>query len=373
MFSKGGTMGYELELVPIFQKTIKTEFEKKLNQEIEEMREIEARQRLFCKKMYRAGYRQRVIDTVFGSIVLDVPRLREKHHEFSLFKKWQRRTSGLEKSIKGLLDHGMSHSYTNVVVKHVTKINISDHVCKTIKNTSFDEVLKFNEKEIQCPDYVILDATWKGRNMCVLSALGMYTNGKSCSKVLLAFKAYNSESLETWKDFIYRYLMLRGINKENGLKAFICDGMKGIESAIKYYDHEVEILGCLFHLQKNIFEYGRNQGMKRKEVKVFTEEFKKIFYEENNEKALKRYKQVKNQFTGTCYEILLKYVKIRVNKQLRFYRMNQEDHKYIRTISYIERFFKEIKRNLKHWTYFRSLEDLEKAFFMSYRAYERIN
>jgi len=366
-------MSYELELMSMFQKTIKSEFEKKLNQEIEEMRELEARQRLLAKKMYRAGYRKRIIDTCFGSIELDVPRLREKHSEFTLFKKWQRRTSGLEKSIKGLLDHGMSHSYTNVVVKHISKINISDHVCKIIKNDSLDEIIRFNEKDISCPDYIILDATWKGRNMCVLTALGMYVTGNTCNKVLLAFKAYGSESVETWKDFIYRYLILRGISKENGLKAFICDGMKGIESAIKFHSHEFEILGCLFHLQKNIFDCGRDRGMKRKEVKVFTEEFKKIFYEDGREKALNKYKEVNSLFRGTEYDKLLDYVKTRINKQLRFFKMKKEDWQFIRTISYIERFFKEIKRNLKNWTYFKSYEDLEKAFFMSYKAYERIN
>ena len=367
---RGERMDCELSLLLIFKNYVKNQIEKMMNDEVESYRLREFRERLLVKKIYRAGYRLRVLDTVVGSIELQVPRLREKMIDFSFFQKWQRRTKTLEKSIYNLMSYGLSHSYTSLVVKNFNKMVVSDHVCKSIKNMSLPEVYDFNNKEIECPDFVILDATWKGRNMCILSALGLYIKDGICEKKLLAFKAYHSESTDTWDDFIYRFLYLRGIRKENGLKAFIADGMKGINQAVKRYSMDTEILGCFFHFQKNIFDYARDKGIMRKEAKVFTDDIKNIFYQKTKNKAWCTFEEIIKKYEHTKYKPLVNFIKKRMLHQLRFYDHKSEYWEYIRTISYIERFFKEIKRKLKHWTYIKSLDDMEKAFWLSFKGYQ---
>ena len=344
-----------IRIVRYCKKKVEYEFNKELLSEAENFQKKYYDN--FLEVPYRCGYYKRGLKTLFGDIVLNVPRFRKYKVKYSVFEKYKRESSDYRNKLKKILSFGLSKSYINnlSVFSDVSFFKISK-VRKEIKYDLLDNGV------FVCPKFVYVDAIYIG-GFAVFVALGLYGNKKR----LLSYKAYDSESLDNWIDFFYN-LFENGITAYNGLKAIISDRHQSITSAFKFIYSGVEHLGCIFHFFKNIRHIA---SVNNENIGGFIGKFRKVFYNFNDVNSALDY-FYNDLFVKYKDKVFFRYAAKHLDFFLKFYNFDKKYWQFIRTNNYLERLNKEIRRNLKNITFVRNKEEAEVYFRSSYYAYKKV-
>lgn len=289
---------------------------------------------------YRNGCYERILQTEFGNIKINIPRDRLNEFKTKLIKPYQRRTETFEDMILEIAQSGLSRETTTVVLKSLFGTSYSSSTIANIASNYEEEVKAFKNRKLNEEYFAIyLDGTFvplrrqSVEKECILIALGVKTDG---SKEVLGYLISPTESLCAYKELLQN-LKSRGL-KSNRL--FISDGFNGLNALIKQEFPDSDFQRCLVHVLRNI-----NSRVRPKDRKEISEEFKDIRTSSDIQKA-------KEKFTDFSIKWEKKYKNLGLsllspNELFCFMKYPKPIWKSIFSTNTIESLNKEIKRRIK--------------------------
>jgi putative transposase len=296
------------------------------------------------RKTYRNGTYRRSLGTRFGTIEdLLVPRFREGALLHSLFAPYQQRTDDLDKALGTLFLNGISTHKLKGIAEQLTGRQVSAQTVSSIVQKTDQELEHYRTRPIEDKyEYFFLDGIYdKVRDLglerkVLLCALGMTKEGK---KEILAFRLVDSESEDTWTEFLID-LKNRGL-KGRILHLVTTDGNPGLKATLKrlfpYKRHQ----RCIWHKINNI------QGKtKKRNRKALIGECKLIFAAPSRREAIHRFKIWKSHWEieePSSVRCLAKDLR----ECLVYYDYPKELWTKIRTTNILERSFREVRRRTR--------------------------
>lgn len=204
---------------------------------------------------YRNGTRTRSLTTRIGKIELQVPRHRNVPFKTSLFENYQRNEQALITTMMEMVVQGISTRNVKKVTEELcgesfSKSTVSE-ICKEL-----DVPIK-HFKERLLPEhypFIIVDAIYlkvredhRVKSKALFVAIGINNTGH---KEVLGFEVYDSEKVNTWKDF-FESLKSRGLR---GVDIVISDAHAGLVEAIKESFSGSSWQRCQAHFTRNIID-----------------------------------------------------------------------------------------------------------------------
>lgn len=289
---------------------------------------------------YRNGCYERILQTEFGSIKINIPRDRLNEFKTKLIKPYQRRTETFEDMILEIAQSGLSRETTTVVLRSLFGMSYSSSTIANIASKYEEEIKAFKNRSLS-EDYfaIYLDGTFipvcrkSVEKECILIALGVKTDG---SKEVLGYLISPTESLCAYKELLQN-LKSRGVKSS---RLFISDGFNGLNSLVKQEFPKSDFQRCLVHVLRNI-----NSKVRPKDRSEISEEFKSIRTSNNIE-------EVKEKFTDFYIKWERKYKNLGLSclsadELFCFMKYERDLWKSIFSTNAIESLNKEIKRRVK--------------------------
>jgi putative transposase len=301
-------------------------------------------ERTGSRNNYRNGTYKRTLTSRFGCIEdLLVPRLREGALLHSLFAPYQQRTDDVDKALGTLFLNGISTHKLKGIAKQLTGRPVSAQTVSSIIQRTDQELEHYRTRAIEDNyEYLFLDGIYdKVRDLglerkVLLCALGITKEGK---KEILAFRLVDSESEDTWTEFLID-LKNRGL-KGKTLQLVTTDGNPGLKATLKrlfpYKRHQ----RCIWHKINNI------QGKtKKRNRKALIGECKLIFAAPSRREAIHRFRIWKSHWEieePSAVRCLAKDLR----ECLVYHDYPKELWTKIRTTNILERSFREIRRRTR--------------------------
>ena len=193
----------------------------------------------------------------------------------------------------------------------------------------------------------------KGRFKCPLFiAMGVWPDSNHSEIVL--WRLGHSEEAEEWTAFLSE-LEARGLRGENGLKLIIHDGGSGLCAALRMVYFGAHEQRCLFHKLRNIYNAIRvpdtltPQQRRRRRTAIF-KHFHAIWQARHYATALRRYLKVVRTFRQSQPEAVAT-LRRDFRLTVTYFDLEQKfptwNRKHLRTISRLERFNRNIRRQAR--------------------------
>jgi len=344
---------------------------------------------------FRDGHWKRTLQTRWGSISLQMPRLRcdcggTVTIAYPQFAPYQRRFVNVQEQILRLSALCLSlRQIRMVLAMDGTRISIAT-LCKEIGKVADLSGAEF-KRRCEVPPVVLLDGVWsslavetgeafindRGRKrdrkeverVPLLVAWGVWP--ESGEKALLGWVVGKEEDCASWQRLL-EMLHGRGLHADKGLRLFISDGSSGLEAALAMVSFgRVAHQRCVFHKIRNVLDKVRGEAVegdrkvqrearkqRRDEVLV---DLVPIWQAESEAEARRRYEafvakwevrepeavaRLRNGFEAT-----LVYLQVKVGVQTE----GQEwDARHLRTTSALERVNRSIRVKLRAATVFQT-------------------
>jgi len=205
----------------------------------------------------RNGTYDKTVLTDAGGIPIQVPRDREGSFEPQLIPKGQRRISGFNDLVIGLVARGMTTRDVRAHVADVYQVDISAELVSRITDAVLPELREWQSRPLD-PIYPILylDAIvvkvrtdGRVRNRPVYIALGVDMEGRK--HVLGLWLGAGDEGAKFWLGVLTE-LRNRGVTD---VLVACCDGLSGFGDAIEAVWPQTVVQTCVVHLIRNSIRY----------------------------------------------------------------------------------------------------------------------
>ena len=206
----------------------------------------------------RNGTYDKTVLTDAGGIPIQVPRDREGSFEPQLIPKGQRRISGFNDLVIGLVARGMTTRDVRAHVADVYQVDISAELVSRITDAVLPELREWWQSRPLDPIYPILylDAIvvkvrtdGRVRNRPVYIALGVDMEGRK--HVLGLWLGAGDEGAKFWLGVLTE-LRNRGVTD---VLVACCDGLSGFGDAIEAVWPQTVVQTCVVHLIRNSIRY----------------------------------------------------------------------------------------------------------------------
>lgn len=250
------------EILQLFQAgnakdLLRTLVQKSLNQLLAAESALQLRadsyQRSDERTDYRNGTRQRELKTRVGTIILNVPRHRNRPFKTMIFEEYSRSEAALVATMAEMVVNGVSTRKVSKVMETLCDTSFSKSTVSEICKKLDQEVEAFRSRPLTGSyPFVTIDATYfkvreKGRivSKAFMVAIGTNENGR---QEILGFGTYDNESRETWTAFLTS-LKKRGLT---GVLMMTSDAHAGILHGMSRVFPNVPWQRCQFHFTRNI-------------------------------------------------------------------------------------------------------------------------
>ncbi len=275
---------YDIETAEDIQNALKD----LLGGTIKEMMEAEMDDHLGYQKSersdnedYRNGYKEKTVNSSYGSMRIEVPQDRKSTFEPKVVKKRQKDISDIDQKIismyaKGMTTRQISDTMMDIYGFETSESFISDVTDKILpkieewQNRPLDEV--YPVIYIDAIHYSVKD-NGVIRKMAAYVILGISCDGR---KDVLTIEVGENESSKYW-------LSVLNSLKNRGVKdiLIICaDGLSGIREAIQTAYPMTEYQRCIVHQVRNTLKYVAD-----KDRKEFARDLKTIYNAANEEQG----------------------------------------------------------------------------------------
>lgn len=338
------------------QKLLWTEIEIKLRQYlatmIEELlnAELDARigadryERSSRRRTYRNGSYDRRLGTMYGTVDLDVPRMRDESVEFHLFDQYARRGGSIDAAIGTLFLNGVSTKKLSKIAKDIIGVNLSSSTVSNIHTElSAKELKSFQEKELSDEyQFLFFDGiSSKTKHISVerdmmLVGLGLKKNG---TKEIIGARLSKSESEKDWTAFLVD-LKSRGL-KGKAVQLIAIDGNAGLKAALASVYPFTPIQRCIAHKMRNVAV-----KIKRVRQAACLKGAKAIWASPSRTEAIRRFKAWKTEWIDV-EERAVACLEKDLDECLTYFQFANTLWKKIRTTNIIERTFREVRRRTR--------------------------
>jgi putative transposase len=308
----------------------------------------------------RNGYTPKTVKSELGPIEIDVPRDRKGEFDPKIIPKYKRDISGIEEKVVSLYARGMSTRDIHDQIKDLCGLEISADLVSKITEKIVPEIKEWQNRPLDnMYTFVFMDAIhYKIRdnghvhNRAAYVVLGGNMDG---FKDILGIWIGENESSKFWLG-VLNDLKNRGVED---VLLFCVDGLTGIKEAITAAYPKAEIQRCIIHQLRNSFKY-----VPYKELKAFSQDFKKVYSAINEEEALSNLYEIKEKW-GKQYPYAFKSWENNWDVLSPFFKFPGEIRKIIYTTNVIEGLHRQFRKVTKSKTVFPSDTSLEKMLYLA--------
>lgn len=363
--ANANTNGQKVNLEDVFKETLREEIEKGVNEiighELTAFLGYGKNSQGAAKELgnSRNGYYERMLNTSYGPIKIEVPRDRNGEFETGLFERNKRSTHNIGQIILKLYSAGMTDTQIQEIVESLYEHKYSSSTISTITDAIKEDVERFNARNIKEKYFALFaDAIYiplrRGtvEKEAVYIIMGIDMEGYP---EVLAFNIHPSETKEGWSN-ILSSLNARGLKSS---RIFISDGFTGIEEVVKEHLPNCLYQRCFIHLCRNLIDKSRPE-----DHKSIANEFMALSKKENHYEAITAFEEFLSKW-GNKYKSIKKWgEEIDINTIFNFYKFPKEIRSRIYSNNRIESFNKEIRRQAKAHVQFCN-QDAEEKFLVS--------
>lgn len=309
---------------------------------------------------HRNGFYERLLVTPYGSVTIQVPRLREGSYEHELFGRQKMFTEEVAKLVMDAYLAGISTRRVGEVLESVLGYKISagtvSEICKGLDKL----VREYWRRPIEDKwRYLIFDAiVVKNRSAVgsekrrVLVCIGI---DQEENREILSFKQVESESEVAWETFVLN-LVNRGLAGEH-LELITTDGNAGLIAALDTAWPYVDRQRCWFHKQGNI----ASKVHKRNQVECL-EGVRRIYYASTRTEAVKNFRAWVERWKDEEPKAVACLVKD-IEELLSVFDIPEEHRKTMRTTNMIERVFREVRRRIRPMNCFTNRRSVDRMLY----------
>ena len=293
---------------------------------------------------HRNGFRYRDFETRFGPIrEIRIPRARKRCFFPSIFQRYKRRETKIEKAVVDMFLRGIS---TRKVKKLSKALWGNEYSASTV--SEFNKSLKEELKAWQLRPikrkirYLFLDAInlklrrkWISKE-AILCAIGISEDGH---REFLEFRLGGRESIVSWEGLLL-HLIERGLDAD-ALELVTVDGNPGLLKALNNVLPETLIQRCVVHKLRNIAVH-----CPKSLRSIIVAEAKNIFSATSEQEARGRYKIWEERW-GKGAPGAVECLKKDIDSCLNYYKFPYRHWSKIRTTNVIERVFREFRRRIR--------------------------
>ena len=312
------------------------------------------------RRGYRHGSYRRTLVTPYGTVEVEVPRLREGTYEHGLWDANGLLTSEARELILETYLSGPSTRRVGEVLERVLDYRVSAATVSSICQGLDSLVRKYWRREIGDQwKYLLLDGiVVKNRSAVgaekrvVLVALGVSTTGK---KQILSFRQVESEAEVCCCAFL-EDLVRRGF-VGNNLKMVATDGCAGLIAAVEAIWPNVAHQRCWVHKLRNVASKLRKVNKKK-----CLDGAKQIYLAHNLTQARRVFKDWRDQWISKEPKAVGCLEKD-IDSLLEFFCLPLEDRTMMRTTNPIERVFREVRRRIRTISCFTNRRSVDRMLY----------
>ena len=275
---------YDIETAEDIQAALKD----LLGGTIKEMMEAEMDDHLGYEKSersdsddYRNGYKEKTVNSSYGSMRIDVPQDRKSTFEPKVVKKRQKDISEIDQKIISMYAKGMTTRQISETLMDIYGFEASEGFISDVTDKLLPQIEEWQNRPLdEVYPVLFIDAIhYSVRDNGIIKKLAAYVIlGINCEgkKEVLTIEVGDNESSKYWLS------VLNGL-KNRGVKdiLIICaDGLTGIREAIQAAFPKTEYQRCIVHQVRNTLKYVAD-----KDRKPFARDLKTIYNAPNEEQG----------------------------------------------------------------------------------------
>ena len=276
---------YDIETAEDIQDALKD----LLGGTIKEMMEAEMDDHLGYEKSersdsddYRNGYKQKQVNSSYGSITIDVPQDRKSTFEPQVVKKRQKDISDIDKKIISMYAKGMTTRQISDTLMDIYGFEASEGFISDVTDKILPQIEEWQNRPLaEIYPVLFIDAIHYSvrdngviRKLAAYVILGINLEGR---KEVLTIEIGENESSKYWLS-VLNNLKNRGVQD---IMIICADGLTGIKEAIATAFPNTEYQRCIVHQVRNTLKY-----VSDKDRKPFAADLKTIYHAPTEQKAL---------------------------------------------------------------------------------------
>lgn len=255
---------------------------------IKEMLEAEMDHHLGYKKSERSdsddarnGYKEKTVNSSYGSIKIDVPQDRKSTFDPRVVRKRQKDISEIDQKIISMYAKGMTTRQISDTLQDIYGFEASEGFISDVTDKILPQIEDWQNRPLgEIYPVLYIDAIHYSvrdngiiRKLAAYVILGINLEGK---KEVLTIEVGENESAKYWLA-VLNSLKNRGVRD---ILIICADGLTGIKEAITTAYPETEYQRCIVHQVRNTLKY-----VAEKDRKAFANDLKTIYHAPNEEQG----------------------------------------------------------------------------------------
>ncbi len=312
------------------------------------------------RRGYRNGVYLRTLVTPYGTVEIEVPRLRDGSYEHGLWDAHGLLTSEARDLILETYLSGPSTRRVGEVLGRVLGYEVSAGTVSAICQGLDDLVRQYWSSPLDDDwEYLLLDGVVvKNRSAvgaekrCVLVAMGISGTGR---KQILSFKQVESESEVCCSSFL-ESLYRRGFEGKN-LKLISTDGGTGLIAAVENMWPHIPRQRCWAHKLRNVAN-----KLKKCNEKACLDGAKLIYLAPKRTEAAKRFRAWRKKWIEMEPKAVA-CLEADIEELLEFFNVPECFQRRVRTTNPIERVFREVRRRTRTISCFTNRRSVDRMLY----------
>ena len=242
---------------------------------------------------YRNGYKEKQVNSSYGSMRIDVPQDRKSTFEPQIVKKRQKDISDIDQKIISMYAKGMTTRQISDTIEDIYGFETSEGFISDVTDKILPQIEDWQNRPLDDVYPIIyIDAIhYSVRDNGIIRRLAAYVIlgiNKDGIKEVLSITIGENESAKYWLS-VLNELKNRGVKD---ILIICADGLTGIKEAIAAAFPKTEYQRCIVHQVRNTLKY-----VPDKDRKAFAADLKTIYHAPDEEKARQALERVCAKWT----------------------------------------------------------------------------
>lgn len=230
---------------------------------------------------YRNGYKEKQVNSSYGSMKIEVPQDRKSTFEPQIVKKRQKDISDIDQKIISMYAKGMTTRQISDTIEDIYGFETSEGFISDVTDKILPQIEDWQNRPLDDVYPIIyIDAIhYSVRDNGIIRKLAAYVIlgiNKDGIKEVLSITVSENESSKYWLS-VLNELKNRGVKD---ILIICADGLTGIKEAIAAAFPKTEYQRCIVHQVRNTLKY-----VPDKDRKAFAADLKTIYHASDEEKA----------------------------------------------------------------------------------------
>lgn len=242
---------------------------------------------------YRNGYKEKQVNSSYGSMKIEVPQDRKSTFEPQIVKKRQKDISDIDQKIISMYAKGITTRQISDTIEDIYGFETSEGFISDVTDKILPQIEDWQNRPLDDVYPIIyIDAIhYSVRDNGIIRKLAAYVIlgiNKDGIKEVLSITVGENESSKYWLS-VLNELKNRGVKD---ILIICADGLTGIKEAITAAFPKTEYQRCIVHQVRNTLKY-----VPDKDRKAFAADLKTIYHASDEEKARQALDRVSSKWT----------------------------------------------------------------------------